>query len=323
MTFVESSTVLELGMRGALRGAPFALTGRTCVRSDGGGLWNEWTVRFDDGRLAFLAEARGQLTLFVERPIAGDFASLVVGAPLDTGFVVVERGKARRVSTWGDVPDAPRTYTYADLSSRTGESATIDWGEREPRVFVGSVVRLEALGLSPRNERPRFVPVKETRARPPKRVSLVLAIGDEGKLDRARFRVIGVLHRSIAVEGERYTWEEYLLHDPREGFRWLAVADGAFTLVEPIEPGMVRVDGERASFAGERYALSSEGTARVEWAAGEFPWEVAVGDRVTAREYAKGGRTLSFEGTEDEIAWSRGARVPAQKIAEAFGKRKR
>ena len=46
----DASTVLELGARGKHRNAPFVLAGRTCVRSDGGGLWNEWTLAFDDGR---------------------------------------------------------------------------------------------------------------------------------------------------------------------------------------------------------------------------------------------------------------------------------
>jgi hypothetical protein len=310
------ATVLELGARGKLRGAAFALTGRTLVRSEGGGIWNEWTMRFDDGRLAFLAEARGGFTLFTERPLGFHFEDAQAGKTLDTGYVVVERGKAKRIATWGDVPDAPETYRYVDLSSKDGESATIDWGEPLPRVFVGSALRLDALGLTPRKERPRFVPIKETRA--PKGVGLDLAIGTEGRLERGHYRVLGVLHRSIKIERARYTWEEYLLHDPREGFRWLAVSEGTYTLVEGIEPGLVSVDRDVASFQGLRYQLASEGTARVEWAAGEMPWEVAIGDTVAVKEYAKGGRTLSFEGSADEIAWSRGAKIPAQKIKQAF-----
>src|ERR1700730_7383522 len=43
-----------------------------------------------------------------------------------------------------------------------------------------------------------------------------------------RFRVIGIAHRSIRIAGdetrERYTWEEYVLHAPSEGLRWLVAS---------------------------------------------------------------------------------------------------
>ena len=97
----EQSTVLELGARGKHRGAPFTLAGRTCVKSDGGGLWNEWTLAFDDGRQGFLAEALGAFTLFFERPMAPPYETLKPGEPLDPGFVVVERGHAKRIARWG------------------------------------------------------------------------------------------------------------------------------------------------------------------------------------------------------------------------------
>jgi hypothetical protein len=321
----EACTVLELGGRGKLRGAAFALTGRTCVKNEGGAVWNEWTMRFDDGRVAFLAEARGSFTVFFERPIAPTEKALgdaVIGGPLDTGFIVVERGKAARVATWGDVPDVPRGYRYADLSSRTGESATLDYSTpKDPRVFVGTRVALDAIGLRPRRDRPRFVTVKRGGAF--KGGAPALAIGDEAVLGKARFRVIGSLQRSIAIEGKRYSWEEHLLHDAAAGFRWLALSDGAWNLVEGVEPGLVTFDDRSATLDGVRHRFASGGTARVEWAAGEMPWDVAIGDTARVRDYASGTRSLSYEETDDEIAWSRGVLVPAEKIRIMFGKSRR
>lgn len=317
----EASTVLSLGSRGKLRGAPFVLAGRTCVRSDGGGLWNEWTLAFDDGRQGFLAEALGGFTLFFERPLAPSYDALRVGGTLATGFVVVERGQARRVARWGDVPEAPRTYRYADLSSATGETATIDYGASatEPDVFVGRRMKLEDLGLKPRPERPRFVPAPGgTR---PKGLELWLAVGDEGDLLGARFRVIGIVHRSIRVEGERYTWEEYVLHAPAEGLRWLVVGDGHWNLVESVEVGQVEASDRGAKHAGESYRFMSSGKARVEWAIGELPWETAIGDVVDARDYVSVPHLLSCESTDDEITWSRGTYTPSDTVARAFGKR--
>lgn len=320
----EASTVLELGARGRHRGKPFTLAGRTCVRGSGGGLWNEWTVAFDDGRVAFLAEARGAFTLFSERPLVPSFDALSVGAPLDPGFFVVERGQAKRVARWGDAPEGPKTYRYADLSSRSGETATIDYGEDPPRVFVGARVRLADLGLRPRAERPRFLPVPSLAE--PRGLELFLSLGDEGALPGgradARFRVIGILQRSLRAGGERFTWEEYLLHEPAEGFRWLVVSDGHWNVVEPVEPGLVEVD-ERggATYRGEAFRPLSTGTARVEWASGELPWEVAVGDTSEVADFVRAPHVLSREAGADEVTWSLGTWVPPEAIARAFGKR--
>ena len=337
----EASTVLELGARGKHRNSAFVLAGRTCVRSEGGGLWNEWTLTFDDGRQGFLAEALGSFTLFFERPLAPAWDALDVGSALKTGFIVTERGQAKRVARWGDVPEAPRTYRYADLSSASGESATIDYGDRagerasEPDVFVGRRVKLGELGLSPRAERRRFLPAPAGAI--PKGVELWLAVGDEGELAvtgvgtgsaKARFRVIGIMHRSIKVLGERYTWEEYVLHAPAEGLRWLVVADGHWNLVEPLDAGRVEETEEKHAKLGglggpdaQTYRFLSSGKARLEWATGELPWEAAVGDVTEARDYVHAPHVLSRESTADEITWSLGTYTPPDVVARAFRKR--
>lgn len=316
----EESTVLELGARGKHAGAPFSLVGRTVVRSKSGGLWNEWTVKFDDGRIAFLAEARGMFTLLFERPFAPSRDSLVVGEPLDTGFLVAERGQAQRIANWGDPLPAPKSYTYADLSSRSGETATIDWGEDEPHVFVGKRVELAQMGLRPRAERPRFIPVKSTPA--PKGFEPCLAVGDEGTLGGVKWRVLGLVQRSIRIEGTRYTWEEYLLHDPAAGFRWLVVSDGHWNFVEIVELGRVTViDDDTISFEGEKYRFYSGGKARVEWATGEMPWDVVIGDETEVADYVKVPCVISGEFADDEITWSRGTYTPPETVAKSFGKR--
>ncbi|QUS47016.1 DUF4178 domain-containing protein [Salmonella enterica] len=130
-------------------------------------------------------------------------------------------------------------------------------------------MQLAGLGLRPRAGRPRFVPAPN--GPPPRDLELWLDVGDEGELDveggRACFRVIGIMHRSIRVEGERFTWEEYVLHSAAEGLRWLVVADGHWNLVESIEAGQVeeieRGEGS-ATYRGETFRFLSSGKARVE-----------------------------------------------------------
>jgi len=331
----ERATVLELGARGVLDGAPFTLAGRTCVRGRRGAIWNEWRLSFEDGRSLFLVESPLGLAVYDEGTLTPAFASVTVGAPLDTGFVVVDRGEATRVAQWGDVEDAPSRYAYADLSSRAGAVATIDFGAASgpsagggdlssspPRVYVGRKVGFAEVGLSPVSAcEPLLIRAPEVSR--PAGVETWLEIGDEGELDGVRFRVAGVLGRCLDVgTDERVSWEEYLLVARGVGgVRWLVVASGHWSFVEPVEAGLVGESEASASLDGVVYDFLSEGTARVEWAAGDLPWEVAIGDASSVKDFVHAPWVLTKEWTSDELTWSRAIHVRPDAIAKAFGKR--
>jgi hypothetical protein len=340
----EACTILMLGMVGRLDGDPFELVARTCVRGRKGALWNEWVMRFTSSssttksgetgeRLKFLAESGNALTIYEEQSILPSIDMLAIGAPIDTGFVVVERGRATRVAHWGVVDgDASPSYAYADLSSRTGVNATIDYGSDEtdrPRVFFGRRVTLTELALRPHVEHPRFIPVPELSR--PKGVEPWLDVGDEGELAGTRFRVMGIVSRSLLVEpgegdgeeedGDAVTWDEYLLHNAHVGFRWLVIAEGHWSLVESVDAGVIGEDVGSATISGETHEKLSEGIARVDWAAGELPWEIAIGDTSNVRDFVSPPWMLSKEWSDDDVSWSRGIYVEPDTVAKAFGKR--
>ncbi|HVH44613.1 MAG TPA: DUF4178 domain-containing protein [Labilithrix sp.] len=322
----EAWTVLELGAKGALAEARFTLVGRTCVRGRRGAIWNEWVLQFEDGALAFLAETSGTFTLYREGSLLPPFEGTVVGRALDVGYVVVARGEGVRVASWGQVEGAPTTYAYAELSSRFGVEATVDFGSDPPRVFVGRKVTLAELGLSMRSAaRSHFVLAPEVSR--PSGVETWLDVGDEGELEGARLRVVGMLSRSMDVADraavpERATWEEYLLFEPHTGMRWLVVADGEWSVVEPIAAGRVaEPDATAAVFDGVAYEVVSEGSARIDWATGELPWEVTIGEESNIRIHARSSWTLTKEWTAEELSWSRSTRVNPEVIAKAFAKR--
>lgn len=324
----DARTVLTLGARGVLEGRPFTLVSRTCLRGRRGALWNEWTLRFEDARSLFLVESGATFTLYEEGSILPSWDAVTPGSPLDTGFVVVERGHAERVAQWGEVEQAPSTYSYAELSSRTGQAATIDFGGGTPRLFLGRKTSLAELGLTPREEPRRFVSVPEWSR--PNGVELWLEVGDVGDLDGTRFRVIGMLSRSTDggtnTQGatkrarEHISWDEYLLYDPHDGFRWLVVADGHWSIVETVEVGLIRETDESVTLGGELYRALPQSVARVDWATGELPWEVMIGDESNVRDFV-GPETLTKEWTADEVSWSRGTHVSPDVIAKVFRKR--
>lgn len=289
MTLVspEAFTVLSLGQRGVHEGTPFALVGQCLVRSAHGLWWTEWRLRLDDGRTLFLAEG-GRLVLFREASLLPDLATLVAGTPLDRGWTVTATGTATRVGRWGESADLAREYAYAELA-RADEIATLE----PPHTFRGTIVALADLGLAAQrplrlHRAPELSPPPETGWLP---------IGATGTFQGHAAEVIGCIAR--AADGA--TWEEYLLRQDAS-LAWLVLADGAWSIVEPLAIGPD--EGERVE-------------ATVTWAAGELPWEVAVGDRSTLSEHHGITREASAHG----VSFSRALPIPTEDIVKSFGKR--
>lgn len=51
---------------------------------------------------------------------------------------------------------------------------------------------------------------------------------------------------------------------------------------------------------------------------GEFPWQVKVGEIVTAADYVAAPKMLSSETTENEVNWSRGEYIDGKELWAAF-----
>ena len=309
---LEQTSVLAVGARGHHRGKDFEIIGRTCILSDGGGLWNEHRVIFEDGIELTLAEAHGGFAIYAEAELPEVPKGKGPGEWVDDYVVIVERGKATRAATWGSVAKAPKTYRYLDLSSKKGDLATI-----AELKYRGTRVALADLELAVARPHPKFFPAPTSKKGA--RDRLAIAIGAEGKLAGTKWRVIGALGR----ENDGFRWHEYVLHDAAMGFRFLVFADDTWILVSRIEAGLVKDEEETARYAGEKYEYSSGGTARVEWAVGELPWQCAIGDTAVVHDFERGKQVLSFESTDDEISWSHGETVKAAAVTKAFSDKKR
>jgi hypothetical protein len=137
---------------------------------------------------------------------------------------------------------------------------------------------------------------------------------------------LGFLRRVVTFEGVDYYWEEYLLYQPRHGFRWLVRSDDHWTWVRPIPPGSVEGDGLHARYAGRWYRLFQKARARVTLVYGECYWKVQVGEEVLACDYVSAPYSLSLEQTrgaagekgEGEINWSHGTYVQPSAVRAMF-----
>ncbi len=157
----------------------------------------------------------------------------------------------------------------------------------------------------------------------PSEVEPAIPLGTVGTYGGHNWTVIGFMQRSVEVEGTRYFWEEYLLYEPRQGFRWLVRSDDHWSFVAPLPPGDVSGGYRTATYDGKDFKLFQSAEARVEHVLGEFYWQVTAGETVRARDYVRPPEMLSQELTEadgqGEINWSHGTYLPVAEVEKAFG----
>lgn len=151
-------------------------------------------------------------------------------------------------------------------------------------------------------------------------IEALIPLGSKGRFKGVEWCVIGLVERSVTVEDERYPWREYLLYEPRRGFRWLVESDGHWSFVEPVNAGDLQgASASAVTLEGTRYKHFQGGTARVDHVLGEFYWAVRAGQTTEAQDYVAPPSMLSRETDEGEITWSRGSYEQPEDIWKAFG----
>lgn len=141
--------------------------------------------------------------------------------------------------------------------------------------------------------------------------------------DGARWTVVGYQERGGEVEGEKFVWEEFLLHEPMKGFRFLVHDNGHWTWMELVQRSFRR---SAAAFGrkvvesgGKRFDLYSTYPASVNHVAGEFYWQVVQGETSRNEDYIAPPETLSREETDAEVTWSHGRYLTSGEVGKAFG----
>src|SRR5262249_4377370 len=165
------------------------------------------------------------------------------------------------------------------------------------------------------------------KALAPPDVTPVIPLGETGTFSDVKFTCIGFMVRSVNIEGIKYFWEEYLLYQPREGFRWLVRSEDHWSFVEPLPPGKVKKTGHTASYDGKTYKLFQRAWAEVEHVQGEFYWKVETGETVRCSDFINPPDIISREimraegGDEErgEINHSHGTYLPVVEVEKAFG----
>ncbi len=152
------------------------------------------------------------------------------------------------------------------------------------------------------------------------RIVPTIPLGSRGVLGGRRAEVIGFQQRSIKVEGTTYGWNEYVLFDPYQGFRYLSEYQGHWSDIRSIHalPAVSSRTRPTATYDDRPFRHFQSATASTEFVLGEFPWRVEVEDRVEVADFVAPPFMLSREGTKSEATWSLGEYTTGEQIWQAF-----
>ena len=365
---VDTGSPLRTGITGKYRGHGFRLTGRSQMKHQAGGVWDEWYAAFDDGRWGWVAEAAGKfyITFRTAEEHVPEIGELKLGSPVPQmgNFVVAEIGTAVLNSAEGELPWRPEpgeTYRYADLSGPDLRFATLDYSEEKPIVYKGTEATLDDLGIeagararetraavgklscsncgaplelrAPDQAQRIFCPhcgaahdvtqgnLRYIGVTAAKRVTPAIPLGKTGTIDGVPYAVAGFMERSVTFD-QKYFWNEYLLFNQHNGFRWLVQDENHWSFVAAIAVGDVAEGNRNAIWKGKTFRLFQVADATVESVLGEFYWKVAVGERVATADYIHPPEGLSKETTTEgaqEVNWSYARYAPPEEIEKAFG----
>lgn len=149
---------------------------------------------------------------------------------------------------------------------------------------------------------------------------IVIPIGKRGTLFGDEWEVIGYVERSgSGDDGEIFGWEEYLLYNPWQGFRFLVRSDGHWSFIKVLRKQVNSFNTSGAHLGNTSYKFFYSYTAVVRYALGEFYWRVKVGEKALVTDYIAPPLQLTCEATQDEVNWSQATYVEPETIAEAFG----
>jgi len=145
---------IQITTEGIYRNRAFTVVGRILYEYAQGG-WNEWHILFNDGSSGWLSDAMAEYAV--------SFAVVPPPEPLpppseihrgrrfrwfNIDYQVTVLTRARYRGLEGDLPFEywdKSEVLFADLRTRDGHFATIDYSEAPPLLFLGEMIEFEAL----------------------------------------------------------------------------------------------------------------------------------------------------------------------------------
>ncbi len=146
----------------------------------------------------------------------------------------------------------------------------------------------------------------------------LIPIGTRGVVQGTEWEVIGFMVRKVV--DYPYQWEEYLLFNPYQGFRWLLNQYGHWSFTTPLLEYPKGTGGRDMVYEGKRFQAYGKGKAQVIFVFGEFYWEVKRGEKVDTRDLVKAPEMLSLEFDASGKNWTKSVYLYPEEVKASFGK---
>jgi hypothetical protein len=144
--------------------------------------------------------------------------------------------------------------------------------------------------------------------------ALTIPIGSRGKIKNVLWECIGFIHKQ---DQEGFNWKEYLLFNPRQGYRWLSEYEGHFNFIQTIKKKPQEKYND-IIFENKKFHSFSKYRAIILHLAGEFYWQVSCDEKVNVLDYIHPPFLLSMEKSPDEITWSLCEKIDSYEVFKAF-----
>lgn len=156
---------------------------------------------------------------------------------------------------------------------------------------------------------------------------LVFPLGSRGTFDDIEWEVIGCMRRKD-VDWKFY-WDEYLLFNPYEGFRFLINSNGHFALAT-MRASLPDLRGSASAplVDGVDFKLYHRGVSVVVEVVGEFYWRVKIGERTGYADHIAPPLCFTLEvpnfdkdsiDPQHEMNYSLVSYIERAEVCEAFG----
>ncbi len=269
-----------------------------------GGAKGEMPYRVEPGKPHPFVDLSGPGGLFGTIDWSGQRPAAFLGREVTLDELGIPKSQRRRYPGM-----EPKIQALALNCPQCGGAVTLQAPDRSERVGCpncGAMLDVSEgkLSLLRSVKKPKVVPF--------------IPLGARGQREGVEWACLGFLQRSVTFEGTDYFWEEYLLYQPRLGFRWLTRSDDHWNWVEPLPPGCVDEQGTYAMYAGRSYRLFQKAEATVRLVYGEFYWKVQAGEKVNANDFVAAPYMLSEERNASEINWSHGEYVEPGEVQRMF-----
>lgn len=294
---------LEVGQTYAFGDLSFQLT--TLTRARYRGVEGELPFEYWDKDQVLFADLRSADGHFATLDYSESPALLFVGA-----FVQFDELELKDLRA----PDAGVQAKTAGFNCRNCGAAI----ELRAVELTKSVACTSCAAIQDPND-PNILILQEAQAR--ERHVPKIPLGSQGTLHGHAFEVIGYQYRYIVVDDEPYGWEEYLLFNREQGFRYLSEYQGHWNDIRTLTalPEQTTSGGRPAArYGGTTFKLFQTASATTDYVLGQFPWRVRAYDVAGVSDYVAPPLLLSAERTDEETTWSVGEYTPGSVIWKAF-----